>query len=90
MFPTLEDADLELIGRHGTRRPVEAGEYLYRAGDASYDFHVIISGTVEIVVDADGSERLLTRQGARRFLGELSLLTGMRALVSAASSKPAR
>jgi thioredoxin reductase (NADPH) len=88
IFPTLEDADLELIGRHGTTRSVEAGEYLYRAGDASYDFHVIVSGTVDIIVDDDGSERLITSQGDRKFLGELSLLTGMRALVSARVVEP--
>ena len=59
------------------------GDYLYREGDASYDFHVVISGAVDIVVHSDGEERVITRHGAGRFLGELNLLTGMRVFVSA-------
>jgi len=64
------------------------GDYLYREGDASYDFHVVISGAVDIVVHSDGEERVITRHGAGRFLGELNLLTGMRVFVSARVVEP--
>jgi thioredoxin reductase (NADPH) len=82
-FPTLDDADLAVFEALGTRRSIAVGDYLYREGDASYDFYVVVSGTVDILVRSDGEERLITRHGRGRFLGELNLLTGMRAFVSA-------
>ena len=75
-FPTLADSELAVLEALGTRRSVAVGEYLYREGDPTYDFYVILSGAVEIVVRSDGEERIITRQGPGRFLGELNLLTG--------------
>jgi Cyclic nucleotide-binding domain len=67
----------------GERKAVSAGQYLYREGDSAYDFYVVLAGVVEIVVTADGAERVLDRHAAGRFLGELNLLTGQRVFVSA-------
>ncbi|EFH84879.1 FAD-dependent oxidoreductase [Ktedonobacter racemifer] len=82
-FPTLDDSELAILGALGTRRSVVAGEYLYREGDTTYDFYVILSGAVEIVVRSDGEERIVARHGPGRFLGELNLLTGQRVYLSA-------
>jgi thioredoxin reductase (NADPH) len=82
-FPTLDAADVAVFDGLGTRRSVAVGEFLYREGDASYDFYVVVSGAVEIVVSADGEERVITRYGAGSFSGELNMLTGMRVFVSA-------
>src|SRR5258708_18100730 len=82
-LPTLDDSELAVLEVLGTRRSVAVGEYLYREGDVSYDFYVILSGATEIFVRSDGEERLITRHGPRRFLGELNLLTGLRVFVSA-------
>ena len=82
-FPQLSDAEVEALGRLGVRRAVAAGEYLYREGDASYDFYVVLAGAVEIVVKSEGQERVIARHEAGRFLGELNLLTGQRVYVSA-------
>ena len=87
-FPTLSDADLAVLEGLGTRRAVAAGEYLYREGDATYDFYVVVSGVVEIVVGTGADERLITRHGSGRFLGELNLLTGLRVFVSARVEEP--
>jgi len=51
--------------------------------DPGYDFYVVLSGAVEIVVNSEGKERVIARHGAGRFLGELNLLTGQRVFVSA-------
>ena len=83
VFPILTDSELAVLAALGTRRPVAEGEYLYREGDITYDFYVILSGVVEVVVHADGEERSINRQGAGRFLGELNLLTGERVYLSA-------
>ena len=65
-----------------------AGDYLYREGDPTYDFFVVVSGAVDIVVHSDGEERVIARHGAGRFLGELNLLTGLRVFVSARVVEP--
>ena len=87
-FPTFDDSELALLETFGTRRTVIAGEYLYREGDATYDFYVILSSSVEIVVRSDGEERIIARHGHGRFLGELNLLTGQRVYLSARVVEP--
>src|SRR6266852_3666039 len=82
-FPTLDASEIAAIDALGKRRAVSTGEYLYREGDARYDFYVVLSGAVEIVVQSDGEERLVARFGAGQFLGELNLLSGQRVYVSA-------
>lgn len=82
-FPPLDDAELAVLEAFGTRRSVTAGEYLYREGDTTYDFYVIRSGAVEILLRSDGEERIVARHGPGRFLGELNLLTGQRVYLSA-------
>ena len=67
----------------GTRRRVSAGEYLYRQGDAAYDFFVVLSGAIEIIAGSGSDEHVIARHTAGRFLGELNLLTGLRVFVSA-------
>jgi thioredoxin reductase (NADPH) len=82
-FRQLNDAELAALAPLGVRRAVAAGEYLYREGDAGYDFYVVLAGAVEIVVNTDGKERVIVRHSPGRFLGELNLLTGQRVFVSA-------
>jgi thioredoxin reductase (NADPH) len=87
-FPTLTDADLAVVREFGATRPMVAGEYLYREGDVTYDFFVVVSGEVEAVSTSDGIERVIAQHGAGRFLGELNLLTGQRVFVSARVVEP--
>jgi thioredoxin reductase (NADPH) len=87
-FPTLDAADVATLEALGRRRSITPGEYLFREGDPTYEFYVIVSGAAEIVVSADGTEQVIVRHGAGRFLGELSLLTGQRVFVSARAVEP--
>jgi thioredoxin reductase (NADPH) len=82
-FPTLEARDMALVARLGVRRQVLEGEYLYREGDVTYDFFILVSAEVDIVVAVDGSERVFVHHGSGRFLGELNMLSGLRVFVSA-------
>jgi len=82
-FQRLNDAEIAALEQLGVRRSVAAGEYLYREGDSGYDFYVVLAGAVEIVVKDQGKEKVIARHDARRFLGELNLLTGQRVFVSA-------
>ncbi len=87
-IPVLDESEIAVFEPLGTRRRVEIGEYLYREGDSAYDFYIVLSGVVEIVINAEGEERLITRHGAGRFLGELNLLTGLRVFLSARVVEP--
>ena len=81
--PTLSPADVELVAELGVRRQANEGEYLYREGDVSYDFFVLVSAEVDIVVQVDGGENVIAHHGPGRFLGELNMLSGLRVFVSA-------
>ena len=81
--PTLDAADMAIVTQLGAARQVREGEYLYREGDVTYDFFVLVNAEVDIVVTVDGAERFIIHHGPGRFLGELNMLSGLRVLVSA-------
>ena len=86
--PILDEEDIAFIAELGTRRRVGVGDYLYREGDVTYDFFVLVSAEVDIVVQVDGGEHLIVHHGPGRFLGELNMLSGLRVFVSARVVKP--
>src|SRR5438552_4238424 len=59
-FPFLSAADLALVEHHGVRRSIDVGDYLFRQGEQTNDFYAVLSGAVEIVVHADGTDRVIT------------------------------
>ena len=79
MFPELDDEQLAIVLALGERRAVRGGDILFTPADDHYDWIVILSGGVE-VVGPDG--QLITRHGARRFLGEVNLVTRQRPYLS--------
>jgi thioredoxin reductase (NADPH) len=88
-FPRLSSEQLQVLSELGTQREVQPGEVLYREGDASCDFFVILSGEVAIVEDFEGPyERVVSVHGPGRFLGEISLLTGRAVFFSAVVREP--
>ena len=86
-FPVLDPSELAIFAAVGTRRHVVAGDYLYHEGDPHYDFWIVLSGAVEVVVD-DADDQVIVTPRAGQFLGELNLLTGVRAFVSARVAEP--
>jgi NhaA family Na+:H+ antiporter len=73
--PRLSDHHLAMLEQAGTRRTVGRGDTLYQPGDAGYDFHVVLSGAVAVVGQLRPHETVVRVHGARRFLGELDLLS---------------
>jgi thioredoxin reductase (NADPH) len=82
-FPTLTDDQISFLRRYGNVRKTEAGQTLFREGDRSYDFIVILEGEVKIAEHFGGRERTIAVHGARRFLGEMNMLTGQSVYLSA-------
>ncbi len=86
-FPVLDPSEVAIFEAVGTRRRAAAGDYLYHEGDPHYDFWIVLSGAVDVVVD-DADDQVIVTPRAGQFLGELNLLTGVRAFVSARVAEP--
>jgi thioredoxin reductase (NADPH) len=82
-FPTLTDDQIAFLERYGEVRKTQAGQLLFAEGDRSYDFIVILEGEAEIVENFEGEARTIAVHGARRFLGEMNMLTGQSVYLSA-------
>ncbi|MFL5905197.1 MAG: Crp/Fnr family transcriptional regulator, partial [Solirubrobacteraceae bacterium] len=87
-FPRLTDEQLDVLRGIGTRRTVQPGEVLFREGDDSYDFFAIEEGSIAIVQGYGGENRVIAVHGARRFTGELNLLTGTGVYLTAVVREP--
>ncbi|TDN91634.1 cyclic nucleotide-binding domain-containing thioredoxin-disulfide reductase [Microbacterium sp. BK668] len=92
MAPTLTDAQWERLCSFGTPMDVEAGDYLFRSGDAAYEMALIDTAEIEIVRDSLWwvGEAVITRMGPRSFAGELGLLNGQSAFLSARVTRGGR
>jgi thioredoxin reductase (NADPH) len=84
----LSDEQIDLLRRFGEVRPTVVGQILFKEGDRSYDFIVILSGTVTIVDHQLGIERELATGGPREFIAELNLFTGERLFSTAVVQEP--
>ena len=87
-FPRLNTGQRAMLRSVGTTRQVQSGEVLFREGDAPYDLFVVESGAVAIVQGYGVDNRVIAVHGAHRFLGELNLLTGSPAQLSAVVRDP--
>jgi thioredoxin reductase (NADPH) len=81
--PALREDQIEILGRYGKTRKTEAGQVLFRAGDAAGDFVVVLEGEVEVIDDFAGEARTMGVMRPGRFLGDLNMLTGQPIYLSA-------
>jgi thioredoxin reductase (NADPH) len=88
--PYLDAAALAELAPFGEELAVEAGDVLFRAGDPSYDFFVLLAGRAEIIRQDLEGEAFIASYGAGGFLGELSLVTGQRPWLTARMVEPGR
>lgn len=82
-FPRLSEDQRARLRAVGSVRPVEPGDILFSEGDAGYPLFVIESGAVAIVDGYGRENRVVAVHGPHRFLGELNLLTGSPAYLTA-------
>ncbi|MET8134317.1 FAD-dependent oxidoreductase [Streptomyces sp. NPDC005251] len=87
----LSGDQLKKLAALGSEHPAPVGEVLFSAGDASYDFFVVLEGTAEII-DRLGQpeERLVASYGKAEFLGEIGMLTGERSRFAGVMKSPGR
>src|SRR5713101_9239601 len=89
--PILSGAQLEVLHRYGTEQPVAIGDVLFRDGDETYDLIVLLEGEARIVEHyAQPDEFVIVTYRPGEFMGEIGLLTGQRAYLTAVVSAPGR
>jgi thioredoxin reductase (NADPH) len=81
-FPRLDEGQLARLRQLGEVRQVKPGDVLFAEGDPESDFFVIESGMVAIVQGYGAEDRVIAMHGSKRFLGELSMITGQRIYLS--------
>ncbi|MGH7184553.1 MAG: FAD-dependent oxidoreductase [Nitrospiraceae bacterium] len=82
-FPTLDDVQVSTLAKFGTRRALHDGELLFQAGVRDYKFFVVERGAVAIVEHSSGEPKTVTVHEVHEFGGDVDLLTGRPALISA-------
>lgn len=87
----LPPAELEALSGNGRVIAAEAGEHVFRAGDAGAELCLLLDGEVaiELAVDA-GPPRVLARLQAGTVFGEVSFLLGAPRTASARAVRDAR
>ena len=80
-----------MLRRYGTEHDIAAGDVLFADGDETYDLIVVLAGEVEIVEHyGQPGEVVIATYGPSEFLGEMGLLTGQRAYLTAVASTAGR
>ncbi|WP_435127298.1 FAD-dependent oxidoreductase [Actinacidiphila sp. bgisy144] len=87
-YPRLTDDQIAILRSCGQVRQVREGEQLFRAGERSEEFFVVLSGMVAVVEGHDDQEHVVRLHGPCSFLGELGVLEGQTAFVSAVVNTP--
>ena len=74
-FETLTDLELRQLIEVGYRQRLRPQEFLFHENDPGDAFYLILSGSVEVFVEA--IDKHLNNLGTGQFLGELSLMLGI-------------
>jgi thioredoxin reductase (NADPH) len=81
MFPVLTPEQQARVLVHGRLRKAVSGETIIEPSTPAIKFFVVVSGRLELHRVSDNEEELIALCGPGMFTGELSLLSGRRALV---------
>ncbi|WP_308797525.1 FAD-dependent oxidoreductase [Agromyces silvae] len=90
IVPELTDAQWERLRQYGTPVETHAGDVLFQSGERWYDLILVETGTIDVVRDALAwiDETHIATLGPRTFVGELGLLNGQRAFLTARVVQP--
>jgi thioredoxin reductase (NADPH) len=90
-FPVLPAEMIARIAPFGTEEAVGDGDYLFRRGDRTSEFFVILDGGVNVFDHDDcGTVRLVVSHRTGQFTGEVTMFNDAKALVSARTAGDTR
>lgn len=82
-FPVLPEEAVRRVAGYGAEATLPAGAMLFRRGERSVDFFLVLDGAVEIFdADLEGRERVFTVHRTSQFTGEMDLFNDREILVS--------
>ena len=81
-FPYLDEADIETLRSFASLEAFDDGAVIFKVGDAELDLVVVESGAIEVINPSDGNRHVITHH-AGQFAGDIDLLTGRPAIVTA-------
>src|SRR5208282_3515597 len=87
-FPVLTAAQISRVRSGSQIRHVKKGEILFEPDDTKIPFFVLLSGRMEIVQPDLTGERSVATHGPGEFTGELTMISGRRALVRGRVTEP--
>jgi CRP-like cAMP-binding protein len=91
LFSRVEDSDLEALAASTRSRRLSRGEVLFRQGDDSSAFYVVVDGTVKLsVLSEDGTEKVIEVIQPGESFGEAMVLLGQPFPVTASVLAPTR
>src|SRR5258708_2228207 len=82
-FPRLTPAQIDSMRPWGHLRSIEPGDVLFQEGDRGFSFYIVLEGAVEIVERSRGSQHVVTVHEPGEFTGDVDMLSGRAALVTA-------
>jgi thioredoxin reductase (NADPH) len=88
LFPILSAEQVNRAIPHGRMRSVKLGEVLVEPGSANTRFWIVRTAQLEIIYASGAAEHFVTSLGPGQFTGEISLLSGRRAVVRISATKP--
>ena len=89
--PVLDAGQLDILGRYGSERAVADGAVLFAEGAATYDLTVVLQGAADVIAGyGQPGATVVASVGPGEFLGEMGLITGQRAYLSAMATSPGR
>lgn len=90
LFPKLSEAELHKLAEQGKERQFPEGATLFSEGDLTYPFYIVIAGEVRITKQVAGETQLLTVHGPGEFTGDMSMIAGNPAAVTASAAGSCR
>jgi len=89
LFLAVEPVEIERLRRFGEVRRYDAGEALFRTGEAGHGLFVILDGQVDLARnDESGGHRRFLTQGPGSVIGEMAQLSGRPALLDGYAQGP--
>ena len=87
-FPVLSEAQIGRLAAHGSRRSIHVGEVLVKSGEPLAHFYVVVAGRIELFRHSPVGDEFVVAVTAGQFSGEVNLLSGRRALITAVVKEP--
>lgn len=84
LFSALDDGELRSVAARAVQRHAQAGECLFRRGEACNSFHLLLEGSVKLVMTSpEGAERVIDIVRPGQSFGEACMFLGKPYMVNA-------